>query len=267
MNPKQPLLQSTQTHPEDQPTAVSSRVHDNTKSEASGSSPPVKNSLSLGGMPLERVCFICLDTSNNHESIELRLVGCCSQCYAVSHIRCWKEWRVSQATHARRSRVAGNRVGTDPFLCSICKSGAARLRGEWVSLRWLHSFANFGDDRGPRVRFASGLFAALTGAREEARSRPEIEEESDDDFLEYIENQSENDRVSFLCGDTRKFILVFIAMVTALAGSLVTLNQWGVLHSSFSLMTSVVILLGIVGVLTTYVLVRYNRLLNSRSIT
>lgn len=215
----------------------------------------------------EGICFICLDGTEDLSSPDIRLVSCCSQCYAVTHIRCWKEWRLSQAAHARRVRVAGNRIGTDPFLCSICKSGAARLRGEWVSLRWLHSFANFGDDRGPRVRFASGLFAALTGAREENPTRPQDDEETDDDFLDYIENQPDSERVSFFCGHTKKFLLIVFALASGISGSIVALNQLNVVETSFLLMVSVTIILAFVGAVTSYVLVRYNRLLNSRSIT
>lgn len=169
--------------------------------------------------------------------------------------------------HARRARVAGNRVGTDPFLCSICKSGAARVRGEWVTLKWLHSFVNFGEDRGPRVRFASGLFTALSGAREENGTGQQDNDEGEDDFFEYIENQPENDRVSFLCGDTRKFMIIMVILAASVVGTLVTFGKCGIVESSYLLMTAVGFFLAAIATLSSYVLVRYNRLLNSRTIS
>jgi hypothetical protein len=79
---------------------------------------------------LGRCCFICLDD-------EGELISCCSRCYGVSHSRCWKEWRNSQRNSASRRRPGSSIRLADPFLCSICKTGRARLIGETVTRDWI----------------------------------------------------------------------------------------------------------------------------------
>lgn len=117
------------------------------------------------------------------------------------------------------------------------------------------------------MRFASGLFTALTGAREENGTGQQDGDGGDDDFLEYIENQPENDRVSFLCGDTRKFMIIMVILAASVVGTLVTFGKCGIVESSYLLMTAVGFFLAAIATLSSYVLVRYHRLLNSRTIS
>ena len=84
-----------------------------------------------------RACFICLEDDEE-------LVSCCTRCYGAAHSRCWKEWRANQRSSALRVRQAGGGAGSslatrDPFLCTICKSGRARLVGEVVNREWIET--------------------------------------------------------------------------------------------------------------------------------
>ena len=78
----------------------------------------------------DRACFICLEDDGE-------LVSCCSQCFGVAHARCWRECRASQRSNAIRSRMTGVASVRDPFLCSICKTGKARVEGESVTREWM----------------------------------------------------------------------------------------------------------------------------------
>ena len=126
-------------------------------------------------LPPERVCFICLDDNNADED---RLLPCCTRCCARVHQSCWMNWRSSQTSHARRARVSGIWSGSDPFMCSICKSGAARLEDEIVSSRWLESFSNVNRSGYTNNRNSSGLFLALS----RPPSDSDNEEDGDDDI-------------------------------------------------------------------------------------
>ena len=76
----------------------------------------------------DRSCFICLED-------EPELVSCCSRCFGVAHKKCWKEWRSSQRLAAARTSSSTR----DPFLCSICKTGRARIQGETLSRDWIET--------------------------------------------------------------------------------------------------------------------------------
>ena len=86
-------------------------------------------SMEMQQLPLlGRTCFICLEEDE-------QLHSCCTQCFGVAHSRCWRDWRTNQRLSALRLQRQGG--GRDPFLCSICKTGRARLAGESVSREWL----------------------------------------------------------------------------------------------------------------------------------
>lgn len=209
----------------------------------------------------ERLCFICLDGSEADEANNL--VQCCTRCFTVAHTRCWREWRCSQASHARRARLSGNRVRMDPFICSICKSGSARLSGERVTVRWLESFANFATHTGHSIRFASGLFSALSGARNERAPDEETDSDTGEDFLEFIEEGGVNN-MTLLLGNVRRFFLVNIIVIFCLILSVVICNDFGLIETSFMVMSSIIAILAYVILVTTYIFLRYERLLNHR---
>ena len=133
-----------------------------------------------------RACFICLED-------EGELVSCCSRCFGVAHRRCWREWRGSQRSAAGRSRAAG--IGfRDPFLCSICKSGKARIHDETVSRDWMETV----------------IAAALS------RSSRESQPDDTDMLGSFPEGEEGN------CCSIRKTILsVFLIFLIFLGGGLV----------------------------------------------
>ncbi|GAW83768.1 hypothetical protein, conserved [Plasmodium gonderi] len=70
-------------------------------------------------------CFICLE-KNLEDS---HLISCCSLCTACVHKRCWYSWRKTQKLSSLRSRILGlNKL--DPLLCTICKTGTAKIKDE-----------------------------------------------------------------------------------------------------------------------------------------
>jgi hypothetical protein len=212
----------------------------------------------------ERLCFICLDGTESEEST--KLVQCCTRCFAMAHSRCWSDWRRSQANHARRSRLAGNRISTDPFVCSICKSGSARLRGERVSIRWLESFAYFGSASSHSVRFASGLFSALTGARNERNSPDESSEVEEEDFLDSFEEGGLS-FLSELVGDVRIFFSLNILLIFGLIMSVALANYFGFMEGSFVVMGAILAIIAYIFGLAAFIFFQYQRLLNRRQIT
>ena len=242
--------------------------------EDSESGPNAVELIRSQSIPQERLCFICLDGSETAGDGGSKLVSCCSRCYAVTHPLCWTEWRGSQAHHARRSRLAGTRVNSDPFLCSICKSGSARIEGERVSVRWLEAFANFATQSGShQVRFASGLFSALTGARDEARGGrvriADADDEDDDDeedFLDFMEAEHEANDPSFFCGNSRKFFVLNLLMILLFIIFDMVLDQLGIVETSYIVMASVLTAIAYIVVLSSYVMIRYQRIVNQRRI-
>jgi hypothetical protein len=210
----------------------------------------------------ERLCFICLDGSEDSGDL---LVSCCTRCYAVSHQGCWNEWRISQSHHAIRVRNAGNRVHSDPFICSICKSGSARVNGEKVTVRWLETFAQFSNYRSHSVRFATGLFSALSGARDESQRRDSAVDESDEeDVAEFIESDFVDNNETVVCGSTRKFIIVNILIMFLLAISDIILIHYRIVDQSNLLMMSLIICYVHAVVVGTYVFALYQQASNQR---
>lgn len=85
-----------------------------------------------------RACFICLEEAEEENA----LVSCCTRCYGVAHARCWREWRANQrsvALRLRQSGGSGSFSSRDPFVCTICKTGRARLVGEVVNREWIET--------------------------------------------------------------------------------------------------------------------------------
>ena len=223
----------------------------------------------LHNVPHERICFICLDGTDDADEVESSLVPCCSRCFAVTHPRCWKEWRRSQASHARRIRIAGNQVNSDPFVCSICKSGSSRVSGERVSVRWLEAFASFSSAARNRVRVASGLFSALTGARQESREEGDFagdEEDQEGDFLDFIEEEQQHGSGTFFCGDSRKFHVINFILLLTFGVCVVTADQLGVAETSYIVLLSIICFGVYMLVLATYIFVRFQVLANQRRI-
>ena len=221
--------------------------------------------------PPERLCFICLDGA---EEDGAKLVSCCSQCYAVTHTTCWKDWRWSQASHARRARVAGSRLASDPFLCSICKSGSARVEDERVTIRWLEAFSNFGQRSVHQVRAASGLFAALTGARgEEVRRSSDNDSNAsydEEDFLDFVETEQElgnrGVRSTFFCGNSKKCIVGNIILFTFFIVGNGIISEIEVLPVSYQVMGNVLLIFAYLVCLAAYVNDRYQRIMNQRQL-
>ena len=164
---------------------------------------------------------------------------------------------------ARRSRLAGNRVNADPFLCSICKSGSARIEGEQVSVRWLEAFANFANASGHQVRFASGLFSALTGARDESRWRgsPTASEDEDEhqeqDFLDFVESDAGGS--TLLCGNSRKFLAINLLLLLGLLIFDMVLDEAGIFETSYIVMFTIMVLLVYSASVASYVFIKYQR--------
>jgi hypothetical protein len=217
--------------------------------------------LSCVSLPTERMCFICLDGT---ESDSDPLVPCCTRCYAVSHDKCWADWRSSQAGHARRLRLAGNRITADPFLCSICKSGSARVGGERVTIRWLESFANFGRSASAhQVRFATGLFSALTNARNETRTSSSDEE----DFFEFMDSEVGNGNSSFLCGNSKKFILINLLILTIGCIASMTISELGLVDGSILFLTGWIVFYVYLVILVGYGIWRFQTIMTRRAFT
>ncbi|KAK9171739.1 hypothetical protein CmeUKMEL1_03395 [Cryptosporidium meleagridis] len=66
-------------------------------------------------------CFICLEDSSQG-----KLERCCSQCYAVVHVKCWLKWSSSQQIAILRSILLGEER-REIKLCSICRSGSIQI--------------------------------------------------------------------------------------------------------------------------------------------
>eukprot|EP00922_Rhytidocystis_sp_ex-Travisia-forbesii_P030491 GHVS01045050.1.p1 GENE.GHVS01045050.1~~GHVS01045050.1.p1 ORF type:complete len:379 (+),score=43.70 GHVS01045050.1:132-1268(+) len=75
-------------------------------------------------------CFICLEDGGLKS-----LVPCCSQCYAVVHKNCWRDWRLSQRLASVRSRLLGQNL-PNPLTCSICRTGSAGVAGMEDGRSW-----------------------------------------------------------------------------------------------------------------------------------
>ncbi|EER19668.1 hypothetical protein Pmar_PMAR012656 [Perkinsus marinus ATCC 50983] len=122
----------------------------------------------------DRMCFICLEGPEGECG---ELVPCCDRCYAHVHRGCWAEWRQNQRMTALRSRLTGLRpAGTDPFLCSICKTGQACVEGESHDVAWLAAVTG---SRSSRGRQSPWEVLGSFGARSDASS----DSDEDDDLF------------------------------------------------------------------------------------
>ena len=210
----------------------------------------VEGPMRMPSVPMERVCFICLDDNNAEND---RLLPCCTRCCAMVHQSCWLNWRTSQSSQARRSRVSGIWSGSDPFMCSICKSGAARLEGEIVSSRWLESFMNVNRSSHTYNRNHSGLFLALTRSRTDS----DIDEEEGEDDIGDVLSLFTTGR------DGRRKIrtpavIAFVVTLLFIFGQVVV---WRVMNidSQFLVFSLTVTICSSVGVLSSLALYYYQR--------
>ncbi|VWU48614.1 conserved protein, unknown function [Hepatocystis sp. ex Piliocolobus tephrosceles] len=80
----------------------------------------------------ELFCFICLENDLENGA----LVSCCSLCTGRVHVKCWYNLREIQKLSSLRSKLLGlNKI--DPLICSICKTGKARIKHE-KDMKWLN---------------------------------------------------------------------------------------------------------------------------------
>jgi hypothetical protein len=142
-----------------------------------------------------RACFICLEDDDE-------LVSCCTRCYGVAHARCWREWRANQRTSALRTRQSGNGRVRDPFLCSICKTGRARLEGESLHREWMETV----------------LSAMMQRTERGGGSETDMFEDLDED-------------AAFSCC-TRRVILTNILVVFGLSFAAILIDQFELLSTS-----------------------------------
>jgi hypothetical protein len=205
----------------------------------------------MPSLPVERVCFICLD--DNHAEDD-RLLPSCTRCCAMVHQSCWANWRISQSSHARRSRVSGIWSASDPFLCSICKSGAARLEREIVSSRWLESFIDVNRSSYSHNRNSSGLFLALS----RARNRDDMEEETDDDEIgDYFSITPMSSASGLFSTQSFPFLALFVSILCIFAQIVV----WKVfdLDNQLLVLSLTVTICSTVGLVSSAVLFEYQR--------
>lgn len=225
----------------------------------------VDSTLSSRRRPIERMCFICLDSGEADP--QDKLIGCCTCCFAVAHSKCWADWRVAQASHARTARVSGSRLNADPFICSICKSGVARVQGERVTIRWLESFARFRSSLAHPVRIASGLFAALTGARREGMSSERAQDldyiDDETDFFDSLEDGGV-DELTLLIENVRVFVLVNVLFLSTLSITIILLVRFSSLDTSSIVMATILVLFVYIASIATFFLLRFQSLTNHR---
>ncbi|KEG03889.1 conserved Plasmodium protein, unknown function [Plasmodium vinckei vinckei] len=79
----------------------------------------------------EFLCFICLEKNSK----DFVLYPCCSLCSAVVHKKCWYKLRKTQKLNSLRSKLLGLNK-SDPILCSICKTGVAKIEEEGDDFKW-----------------------------------------------------------------------------------------------------------------------------------
>jgi len=173
----------------------------------------------------DRACFICLEDDGD-------LVSCCSQCFGVAHTRCWRECRTSQRSNAIRSRMTGTSSLRDPFLCSICKTGRARMQGETVSREWMEVV----------------LSAVLMRSR---RGRDEPEEQLD--MFEDMDDQT----LRLCC--TRKCAILntaFFTLILLITTSLITYEYFS---PSSVILYATLLLMQFLVAQVTYLIARYRR--------
>jgi len=117
------------------------------------------------------------------------------------------------------------------------------------------------------VRFASGLFSALTGARDERQSRQSIADESDseeEDFIEFFENEIGDPSAQLLCGSNKKFVAINILLIFLFILTDIILIQFGIVDEANLLMTTLVVMYVWAIVIATYVYIRYQQSMNQQ---
>jgi hypothetical protein len=206
----------------------------------------------MQSLPIERVCFICLD--DNHAEDD-RLLPSCTRCCAMVHQSCWSNWRLSQSSHARRSRVSGIWSGSDPFLCSICKSGAARLEREIVSSRWLESFIDVNRSAYSYNRNSSGLFLALSRARN--REDEDEETENDDEIGDFFSISPFSFSSSLFTTQSLPVLALFVSILSIFAQVVI----WKVfdLDTQLLVLSLTVTVCSTIGTVASAVLFEYQR--------
>jgi len=176
----------------------------------------------------ERACFICLEDDGD-------LVSCCSQCYGVTHVRCWRECRSSQRTNAIRTRMTGGSSNVrDPFLCSICKTGRARVQGETVTREWME--------------------VVLSAVLARSTTRRGSDDNSQIDMVEDIDEEGSQ----FCC--TRRCVLINLVIISGVISISVTLISDEVFSGSAVLLCTLFLLMQFLVVQITVGLARYRRL-------
>ncbi|CDU20907.1 hypothetical protein YYC_01708 [Plasmodium yoelii 17X] len=84
-----------------------------------------RKDINLEDEKTEFLCFICLEKNLK----DFDLYPCCSLCSAVVHKKCWYKLRKTQKLSSLRSKLLGlNKL--DPILCTICKTGVAKIEEE-----------------------------------------------------------------------------------------------------------------------------------------
>ncbi|CAD7943438.1 unnamed protein product [Amoebophrya sp. A25] len=74
----------------------------------------------------EGACFLCLEGDLRGDP----LAKCCTRCNALTHQRCWHEYRYNQRVASLRSRMLRESLPRSQMVCSICKTGEAKLARE-----------------------------------------------------------------------------------------------------------------------------------------
>lgn len=141
------------------------------------------------------------------------------------------------------------------------------MSDERVSIRWLESFANFARSAtSHQVRFATGLFSALSGARDEARSRESPIEsdgsgEPEDDFFDYIDSELEQGHSSLV---SHKFILINALVFGVLLLIYAALSELKLIDDELVFLTGLVTLCAYVVVLVGYVIWKFHKIMTRR---
>ena len=142
-----------------------------------------------------------------------------------------------------------------------------------MSVRWLEAFANCATQSSShQVRFAYGLFSALTGARDRSRggrvriADADDEDDDEEDFLDFMEAEHEANDPSFFCGNSRKFFVLNLLMILLFIIFDMVLDQLGIVQTSYIVMASVLTAIAYIVVLSSYVMIRYQRIVNQRRI-
>ncbi|CAD7954262.1 unnamed protein product [Amoebophrya sp. A120] len=73
-------------------------------------------------------CFLCLE--GDGENPRDKLLPCCTRCNAMTHARCWQEYRYNQRIASLRCRMLRVSLPRSQMLCTICKTGNAKISRE-----------------------------------------------------------------------------------------------------------------------------------------